>query len=122
MGIKHFLKPDWRKILIFVILLILIILFIPITKGYRFVDCIPAWPCSSGGSIYTNLITEITNQISIGLSIFYENPHYSVGKNLRIFASKHLFGIIIEAILAIIVSYLISCFIVWIYNKFRKKP
>ena len=120
MNVKQFIKPDWRKVVLFVVLSILIILFMPISKGYLFVDCIPAFPCPGGGPIFTSLITEITNQVTIGLSIFYENPHYSVEKNLKDFASRHLFGIIIELIFAIIFSYILSCFIVWIYDKIRK--
>jgi hypothetical protein len=94
----------------------------PITKGFLFVDCAPGTlSCPFGGPIYTNLISEITNQIFIGLSIFYENPHYSVDKNLENFASNYLFRIIIEAIFAIIFSYIFSCLIIWIFDKVKKK-
>jgi hypothetical protein len=120
MNLKQFLKPDWRKIVIFVILSILIILFMPVGKGYLFVDCIPMVPCPGGGPIFTSLSAEIINQIFIGLSIFYENPHYNIEKNLKNFASKYLFGIIIESIIAIIISYILSCLTVWIYDKLRK--
>ncbi len=93
----------------------------PIQEGYILVDCIPAWPCPGGGPTWTILIQEITDQILFGNSIFQEYPHYTVERNLKNFASKHLLKIIIQIGFASIISYLLSCLIIWIYDKYKKK-
>lgn len=122
MNWKEFLKKDNRKILLFVILSIFIVLFMPIQEGYLFVDCFPvSIDCPTGGPTWTILIQEITDQILFGNSIFQEYPHYTVERNLKNFASKHLLRIIIQIGFALIISYLLSCLIIWIYDRSKKK-
>jgi hypothetical protein len=90
MNIKQFLKPDWRKILITVV--IMIVFFPghpPYYKGGGFPLC---YLCS--GNCYGG-----SNIASCGIT---EKP--------------------INLILDIIIWYLISCLIIWIYDKFKKKP
>jgi len=85
--IKQFLKPNWRKILLFIILLIF---FIGLKRNIRLGDVFftaRGYPLpfqSSNGAI-DNLISYIFLFINL---IFW---------------------------------YLISCFIIWIYNKLKKK-
>jgi hypothetical protein len=97
MSIKQFLKPDWRKILIFIMLFIISTLtranlfsnyevkypFYPFVLGTPFVFC------------YVYPIVELTPEIR--------------------FNFLGLFG-------DIIFWYFISCFVFWIYDKFKKKP
>lgn len=94
---KHFLKPGWRKIVIFTIFLFYILNRI-LSVNYCPTNAIP-W-------------------CDISYTMPWENP-----------CSGHcakpdlLTSIIIEIYypLFTIVSYIISCLIVWIYDKFRKK-
>jgi len=102
MSIKKFLKPDWRKIVIFVILF-LITTFVPfftaeaynMTSGERFI---------SRFSLANILFNCFWGNI-------YENFLYKqeCSQSIQFF------------VLLIILDYLLSCFIVWIYDKFRKK-
>ena len=108
MTIKQFMKPDWRKIVITVILLIFLIpLFIlieqplgspsgfPERRGFPFhynVICM-------GGSIEENGMTQL-----IGLGYCF-NWSY----------------LLLDIFICILISYLLSCLIVWLYDKFRKK-
>lgn len=91
MNWKEFLKPDWRKILLFVILSILLsaipnfVIEIPVFCGLSFGIPLPFY-CSlilpfdfNGGFVITNLFVDI---------IFW---------------------------------YLLSCLIVWIYGKLKKE-
>jgi len=108
MKLKQFLKPDWRKIVIFVVLFIFLIGFFifieqplgspsgfPERRGFPFhynVICM-------GGSIEENGIKEL-----IGLGYCF-NWIYLI---LDIFTCG-------------LISYFLSCLIVWIYDKFRKR-
>lgn len=92
MSWKEFLKPDWRKICIWIIISIIIILTI-------FVE-----------NIFFHLRT--------GKFYGYPFPFYATGgvvspKWLAIFTPTFWINIFI--------AYLLSCLIVWIYDKGKKK-
>ena len=83
--LKQFLKPDWRKIAVFVILFIIPFFIEPLWTGFPLgfipILCIELGSCVLDYSIinYPFLMTDL------------------------------------------IIWYLLSCLIVWIYDKFRKK-
>ncbi|OGI11931.1 hypothetical protein A3K64_00460 [Candidatus Micrarchaeota archaeon RBG_16_36_9] len=94
MKIKQFLKPDWRKIVLFVLML----LFVPIPISFQLLLPTP-----------------------LGINIFAKNHSwimfiYSLGFTSRISAYDELILISLP-----IIYYLFSCFIVWIYDKVKKK-
>jgi hypothetical protein len=112
MNIKQFLKPDWRKILIFIIFIfssyiVYIFSFVTIssalsTEGYNEmvkkgikVTCIEGYPSCSWSEFRPTIFTYIFVPLSI---------------------------IIIDYgwFLNLIFCYPVSCLIVWIYDKFRK--
>jgi hypothetical protein len=92
MNWKHFLKPDWRKIVITVILFAFLFYSFdgkyPINYQY----------IAMGGCKETNGMGQC---IELGY-----------GYNWAYF--------ILDIFIWAIISYIISCFIVWIYDKFRK--
>ena len=87
MTLKQFMKPNWRKIVITVILFIIstaYVSFLGLDAPYLYGFPLPVyqlggWPSGYTGFIYLGIIVDF---------IFY---------------------------------YLLSCLIVWIYDKFRKK-
>jgi len=95
MNWKEFLKPDWRKIAFTFVWMVLSILLY--------------WSNVRTGSgpllIDSYLITFLVIQPILAVAFIL---------NLNI-------GAITFLILMVLYSYLISCLIVWIYNKFRKK-
>ena len=78
MNVKQFLKPDWRKIVLTIVLMIIPSLFI------------------TSYSIY------VASCVGCGYFFNFES-----------------FGILF--VISLIITYLLSCFIVWVYDKFRKK-
>ncbi len=99
MTLKQFLKPDWRKILIFVILLI-ISTFI----GYNEANCM-----SFGGGC--------THSYGFPFTIY--SIHQSAYMPSPLPKTTHFNPTFI--IPNIIIWYLLSCLIIWIYDKFRKR-
>ena len=97
MNFKQFFKPDWRKILIFIILLII---FFGIYK-YKF-------PLLAGE------LPESVPAKGLPLPIYLRVPIYLNLKSLN-----HLLKVFL--MIDLIFWYLISCFIVWIYDKVKKK-
>lgn len=93
MNFKEFFKPNAKKIIIFTILFIIFVPFINFDTG---IGCIKA-PCNAGetGSLLTFLFS------SYKFYIYYIN----------------YFNLVI----GLIISYLISCLIVFVYNKFKEK-
>jgi hypothetical protein len=92
MTLKQFLKPDWRKIVIFVIILALVVIIIPLMN--------------SGFGRYT---------VIVGFPlIFYEETFWPSEMEKTNF-------LVLNFIIDIIVLYIFSCLIIWIYDKSRKK-
>jgi len=94
MNWKEFLKPDWRKIIIFLVVLSIFsfttIVFLFMNEPLTFFDCFPK-QCSSG--VYDELH-----------NIYVWRP----------FLSEYL-------PISLVIIYLLSCFIIWIYDKVKKK-
>ena len=87
MNIKQFLKPDWRKIVIFVIIFL-------ITSFLR--------------NFYKGL--EVSTKYGFPI-IFYNWDYYAKTTEFN------FVGILVD----LIIWYLLSCFIVWIFDKVKKK-
>ena len=96
MNLKQFLKPDWRKIVIFLVIFLLN-LFLGI-KSYSFY--------SATETIYGYPLPFLTVYIEL------LPPATVVNWNFR--------NLIIH-IIVWIVLYLLSCLIIWIYEKVKKK-
>ena len=99
---KDFLKPDWKRILLFVVLLFV--------APFPFIRA-EAMTCIQmvGADCPLLLTTDFTFGIPV---IFHRNDFSSAITNnvLPLFFPIHL-----------IYAYLLSCLIIWIYDKVRKK-
>ena len=92
MNLKQFLKPDWRKIVITIVSIFYVLLVIvSFITGGMFVDC-----TEEGFRLHPE-------------SCGYKKPLIEIN-DLRV-----------TFIISIVISYILSCLIVWIYDKFRKK-
>jgi hypothetical protein len=96
---KEFLKTDWRKIVIFAAIFVLLF----------FIPTIPtsvALPTAIGAK----------GDSATVWSSFYSQLSYSYGTPIDIIAYM-----IIPIMISLIISYILSCLIVRIYDKLRKK-
>jgi hypothetical protein len=93
MGLKEFLMPDWRKIVIFVILVI-----------------------ASGFITYLLPFTDVP------LSFGFPFPFYNFGGHTMTgnYLAPHFDFLFL--LIDIIISYLFSCLVAWAYDKLKKKP
>jgi len=121
MNWKQFLKPDWRKIMVFVIFLILTSLtfFCSFTaKISSLITDLSPWDltCMSyttlffGSKLEPSVLGLLGNVIGSLLIIINIVPFYLVAFN-------NLLGTFVW----ILYWYLFSCLIIWIYDKFRKR-
>lgn len=95
MNFKQFLKPDWRKIVIFFILMILSIFsFFHMT--------LVSLPFAVVPSLWDVLASVLAPSLVVIYGFYFP---YSV----------------LIILITIIYWYLLSCFIVWIYNRIKKK-
>ena len=100
--IKQFLKPDWRKILIFIVLIILMV----ISSSWFKVNVLKGR--IMGGAFY-----------EMGLPLKFYSYSSSTPfpdeplKVSEVFKPLYLF-------LDIVVWYFLSCLVVWFCNKFKK--
>jgi len=106
MTLKQFLKPDWRKI---VITLFFILIFpLQYWNGILCEMCVPPQPCSCSPFNFGPAI--------IGWYFTWED---NIGGS---FAMDVLQGILIQLLLiGLPISYLLSCLIIWIYDKYKGK-
>lgn len=100
---KQFLKPDWRKIIIFII--VSVVLFLPLL-------------------IWQKWKSELT---SIGFPIPFYSCHITGFYGFQPFVGTvargpYCFFSGSALIIDLIIWYFLSCFIIWIYDKLRKKP
>ena len=95
MGWKEFLMPDWRKIVVFVIVFVLMPIPVFNDNGYEHF-----WTFAPFGIVLLSLL------VSLFLTS-YPNISYE--------------GILI-ILIVLFISYLLSCLIVWAYDKLKKKP
>ena len=96
---KEFLMPEWRKIVIFIIIFI-ILSFIPIWITIR---C-SAWECMPGPA----------------MSSFFDSLESM--KNKEFYDFGYFNSWIVTFFSSLIVSYFISCLMFWTYDKLKKKP
>ena len=94
MKLKQFLKPDWRKIVIFVVLFLFLFPLSIISPGP------------------TCRLSKVCNTASI-VNIF-GIEYYEFDAKYRNFFEN-------LAIISIIIFYILSCLIVWIYDRRKKK-
>jgi hypothetical protein len=118
MNWKEFLKPNWRKIVIFVIIGIISVL---ILAYYTFMNtCAGGCVSPNCGQLHCRIrITTLilipsfplltTNFTNVGDDVNVELSFWSLGPNWQV-----------VLVTSIIYWYLLSCLIVWIYDKFRK--
>ncbi|OGI12694.1 hypothetical protein A3K64_03930 [Candidatus Micrarchaeota archaeon RBG_16_36_9] len=98
MTFKQFLKPDWRKIVIFVIFLIVSLFF----------------------AFYTDISDNISDIFSPLLFVLIF-PWYLFLGLISFISLSSVYLFFISFIPVIIYQYLLSCLIVWIYDKLRKR-
>lgn len=119
---KQFLKPDWRKILIFVILLIIMALFImPVSTTMIFVDCVGGSCKNINPWVRGTIFSEIIKLISGEHSIFSHWGSFIIF--ILNFIRYELTDIswMTALIFYIIIFYLLSCLIFWGWDRLRKK-
>ena len=116
MSLKEFLTPDWRKILISVILFLFL--------AWSFVGLDAMGPS-------TILETYPTKVEGYGLPLHHtviDWGGYIEGKNgppgamAGIAYNSNSLYFILDLLFWAVAAYLISCFIVWGYGKYKKKP
>ena len=114
--VKQFLKPDWRKILVTIIIFILFFFF-----WYYFFNWLPSVPewfgcCNSieEGKKISEICEDMPGCCTIENFEEKCNSIFNSRKE-RIFYNNMILFIFF------ILSYLISCFIIWIYDKVKKK-
>jgi len=95
MTIKQFLKPDWRKFVIFLLFFILTYIWV--------YDC---------GDINSSISCE-----AHGFPMTYWS-HYTISK-IPLQAENTISYF--ELIADLIIWYLLSCLVIWIYDKVKKK-
>jgi len=96
MNIKKFLKPNWRKIVLFIIIFVLLF--------YSEIICKPMYVKTTAHYDFT------------GTSKSSEGWLYPCG-----FLSQIVKDSITYLLLSLLISYFLSCLIVWIYDKVKKK-
>ena len=98
MTLKQFLRLDWRKIVVFVVIFI-IFSFLPI---WITIHCY-TWECGPGPttSSFFGSVESMNNKE------FFDYGYFTPWIGI-------FFG-------SVILGYLLSCLIVWLYDKFRKK-
>lgn len=97
MNLKQFLKPDWRKNVIFIIIFFSLI-FAPILPTSA---ALPTPVGVKGG--YVTVPGSIYSEMSYGYGTL----------------NKRIIYIEVPIIISLIISYLLSCFFVWLYDRFK---
>jgi heme/copper-type cytochrome/quinol oxidase subunit 4 len=101
MTLKQFLKPDWRKIVVFVLISfssITLTIFLNLKRS-----SINGPPLITGTKIGYPIFLDVTYKTEM------ENEITTYEWNF------------INLIFNIIIWYLLSCFIIWVYDKLKKK-
>jgi hypothetical protein len=122
MNWKKFLKPDWGKILVFVIIFLIVFLY-GLSLSNLYPCAIPTCPSSQWIRLPWNhgcekcylTISDYINGIIYYLAFPTNLIDYIFTKPQNFLIS--IFLIIIQ----FFYYYILSCFIVWVYDKFRKK-
>jgi len=122
MNLKQFLKPDWRKIVVFVVLAILTFGSKIISDMYTKVcACYEIGGCVCEPRSIVGIISDASYIILFLPIAFVDlNVHYLIQGGLGEVLNFLSFWIYIKLIIGGIWLYLISCLIIWIYEKFKK--
>jgi len=102
MKLKEFLKPDWRKIVLTIIIIIAWILLLRFIVLKTVVFCYTCPVTCLNGNYVNYLIVPGVCNCCVSLLEVYNN---------------YLWNLIIPFIF----SYFLSCLIIWIYKKVKKK-
>jgi hypothetical protein len=105
--IKKFLKPDWRKIVLFIIFLILEILLLISISDYL------SPPTTVNPCCLSNIPEKIREQCI--------NANANCGFTDITFGYPEIILLLIFGFVLLTINYLLSCFIVWIYDEIKKK-
>jgi hypothetical protein len=110
MNWKQFLKPDWRKIVIFFIILFLELQLLGIIFRYPPEPPIQSFCCQDFKK--TGIMPDYCKEINLTVEgcLKYEN----------IRKTEAFYNLLI-LIFDIVIVYIISCFIVWVYDKVKKR-
>jgi len=116
MTLKQFLKPDWRKIVIFVALTIILFSII-----YSIINAQREWlQARMGIDVFSECC--INRGKLEGCASDEIIQRYKTCEGFEKYRQNQEFLNNISMLLPIaIISYLLSCFIIWIYDKFRKR-
>lgn len=105
MNWKQFLKPDKRKIVLMIIITLVWILLLRFLLSedpkYKYITCQCPAECP-GGNYIDYLIIPSSCKCCTSLSMIYNDYLWNL-------------------LLPLVISYFLSCLIVWIYDKFRKR-
>ncbi|MBN2202836.1 MAG: hypothetical protein JW700_01430 [Candidatus Aenigmarchaeota archaeon] len=105
MGLKHFLKPDWKKIIVFIVLFLVSSSYKIDPKG------ISGYFYESGSEFYF-----------WGLPIPFYGCNFLEDYLVSPLTPSPICNIAFELLIPnLIFWYLASCFIIWIYGKVRNK-
>jgi len=99
MKIKQFLKPDWRKIVLTIVFILLSYFYV--SGSIAETDSVSAWDFRGLPFIY--LICELEYKVNTGY-------------NLKTCQIKYL-----DLFINFLFWYFFSCLIIWIYDKLRKR-
>jgi len=109
MNFKKFLKPDWRKIVVFIIVLFLWLIL--------FTSTIVVFPESFPKLSVRPM--HISTGVIVGYPVFLVKLKYVFINN--IFYPFYYIWNFSNLLINITVWYLLSCLIIWIYDKVKKK-
>lgn len=120
MNWKEFLKPDYRKIMIFIALMIITNYLLKGLSGNTEIN-MSLGPWDRNGYPFVFLY-EIQHFLGQPISNTYATSWFPIGTIIIQESSVQILGLNIPLLISdIVIWYVISCFIVWIYDKFRKK-
>jgi len=116
---KKFLKPNFKKVIIFILIIIFILSVMQLVELrlfylYTCYQCVPGEPCPLCCSPGWNLST-----IQYSIEHIFGNP--SQCSTPVSTSSLFVISIIINLIVWIVVIYLLACKILLIWDKFNKK-
>lgn len=112
MKLKEFFKPDWRKLAVFILILI-VGTFYPLFFVYRVGIMFDPQQC-----VYGLEWAKITSVLSAIKANFEAYGKFEL--KLALACDKFNFNIFL-LIITLVIWYLLSCLAVWIYDKVKKK-
>jgi len=121
MKIKKFLKPEWRKVVIFVTLLLVTNFFLKGSRDMYTPINMSLGPWDRIGHPFIFLY-EIKHFLGYPITNPNASKWFPFGSIIIQESSTQILGLSLPLLLLdIIIYYLLSCLIVWIYDKVKKK-